>query len=156
MWLKRNAKHAPTREGRYTYWHDDDIAAYQKTQAPLKSGVSVSDMYKTDSLAYKRTLKWLNNNAKHEPVRKGRKIYWHDDDIAALKAFEPERVQWQNEIHDLFATPCTIYDALDVLAEQNVFPEVDAARVAIHSYERKGLLRRVGKRGKAIVYEVAR
>ena len=105
--------------------------------------ISVSQIHKSRNREYYRMLSWLRNHAQHDVVRKGRQTFWHPDDIAAAKPHKRVN-RWREDFRVLFAEPKTLYDALDVLAKQGVFPSLDGFRSLVNRYERRGVLQRVG------------
>ena len=145
-WLKRYAKHEPVRTNHKTYWHDDDIAAYHEAQQAPEDYTSLSDVYERGSTEYWRVLSYLQNHAKCEPVRIGCKTFWHNGDIEFVPSTDEKPVQWQSEIYELFATPRTINEVLDMLAERGKFPTVSAAHRAVAKYQKLGVLKRVDTR----------
>lgn len=106
--------------------------------------VSISDLYEPKTKTYYKAVKWLHTYAKHEPIRKGGKTYWHEDDVAAFKA-RKVRTNWPRLLQELFAEPTTIHDALNTLAERGKLIELRAMHQAVYTYEGKGMLKKAGK-----------
>ena len=115
---------------------------------------TLSQHYKHNSATYRAACDWLQRNAQHERLKKGRGYAYHVTDIAAFKAqYNPQELTLTlDAIVSVINIPMKAQDVINQLTLKGLFPDQSAVYRHLNNAVRKGLLTRTGRGNRGDVY----